>query len=246
MSRFTMQIVLVITALFLIVKTYSVWTVSDSEDISPPPAAKGSPQQQVKQFSRKTPGPKATYELVVKQNILSEERKEFIPQAKEAEPEMKAHEPEPEVQNVKIGDQEITLYGILYLDDFKSALINNPLKSEEDKRQNRWVKIGDKLANMEVDDIQKDKVILHDKDKNQKFVILLRDEAKAKKAAQEKEEEGPKGHTVPADKKETKPTVYSTSPSSKAAGKQEKKAEEGDYTIVETPFGPVKQLKTTK
>lgn len=235
MSRLTLLIALAVTALFLTVKTFSVWTGGQGETGVQNTEGKTA-EQGAKRYVDRPIAAKASYEPLVTRNIFSSERKEYIPEVKEtqAPPPEPEPEPEPEVKEVMIQGQSILLYGVISMENYQAALVTNPIR-EEDERPRKWVKIGDKLANLTVDDIKPESIIL--RDRNLKYVILLHDEDKPKQTSSE----------TGGVKKEARPTVVTaSSPATSAAAKPPKEESDDEYEIIETPFGPVKTKKQKK
>lgn len=248
LSKTGLLIILLVSSLFLVTKNITVWTQKNGAIDSNKPQ-QTQPLSHVAQFFDKKPQPLSSYESLVSQNLFSQERSEIIPPEKEPVKELPPEpkpEPEPEteagpeavptVEAVKIQGTTIVLHGVLLLDDYKTALITNPLKKEEE-RDNKWVKVGEKLANLKIDAIEPDRIIL--RDKNKRFIVLLHDESKPKQA-----KSGKKSNAT------MQPTVISTTQADKKARKAKRKASkssgknnESEYIIVQTPFGPVKKKK---
>ncbi len=239
MNRIAPHIGLAILALLFMVQIFSLWSGGESQKNEPAIDKKETTPATVKQFIAKTPESRDTYEIVAGRTFFSPERKEYIaptPEEEQAEQtDPSGVEAQPTQQEVRVNGQEIMVYGILYLDDLRSALISNPVQTEEDSRSSRWIKKGEKLANLVVDDITRDSVIF--RDKNQRFIVPLRDAEKPKETA-------PKAAAPPKaePKKEARPTVVTTEPKTPPAKKGKKEDEEG-FIIIDTPFGPVKQPK---
>ncbi|MFZ5758918.1 MAG: hypothetical protein ACOY32_04700 [Thermodesulfobacteriota bacterium] len=241
MNRIAPHIGLAILALLFMVQIFSLWSGDSSQNDALNKDRKETAPATVKQFIAKTPESRDIYEIVAGRPLFSPERKEYIapaPTLEEEQAEQTAPsgtEAQPTQQEVRVNGQEIMVYGILYLDDLRSALINNPVQTEEDTRSSRWINKGEKLANLVVDDITRDSVIF--RDKNQRFIVPLRDAEKPKETA-------PKAAAPPKaePKKEARPTVVTTEPKAPPAKKGKKEDEEG-FIIIDTPFGPVKQPK---
>ncbi|MBU0673225.1 MAG: hypothetical protein KJ950_01120 [Proteobacteria bacterium] len=236
MKRLVLLLVLFVAALVFSIKIYGVWT-GDRVEVKPA-ASQAAVASVGKSFFRRMPQPRGAYEPITGRNLFSPLRQEVIPPVEELASQAPVVAA-PEIKEVKIAGREIVLFGTMSLGTGQSALISNPFKSEDDSRENRWVKIGDQLANLQVDDIQRDRLIL--REGNKRYVILLRDQTKPKIA-----KSGEPSATV---SNRSQPTVVSTdvapvntsvgkaSIGSGPAGKTDK--QEGDeYVIVNTPFGP--------
>ena len=191
------------------------------------------------------------YESVASQNLFSPERTE--PRTEEPEQEKESEEKKPVDKPPKISGREISLYGVIIMEGYVSALISNP-KPESGERNSKWVKVGDLIGDFEVKEIKEESVVLIEG--NERYEIKLFDEAKARKAAPSSK----------AAAKEIKPTVIDTSTKEKSKvqviddkakvrpridkkddkegtpkGVHEWKPKPGEkYKVIDTPFGKVK------
>lgn len=114
--------------------------------------------------------PESAYNGITRKNLFSPDRQPYV---EEAAAEVKP----PEVKQVKISGEAITLHGVIIMNDYKAALINNPMKKRGDKNT-RWIKEGDVLGNFQVASIHQDNVIF--KEGNKRLKVLLYDEKKSK------------------------------------------------------------------
>jgi hypothetical protein len=235
------NISLAAAVVFLGIMSYEVWTKSDdmipearaakNSVTSPPPA----------RVAERVIPPESTYGIVVEKNLFFANRSEIFPK-------------EPEKGPAKLPEKPIYLYGVVLLGDKKQALISNPefgADPAQKQPKDKWVKIGDTAGNFRVAEIDQDRVILTEGDNRRE--ILLYD---AKKPARKVVEQKPAAPTVvatgaPAPAPVAAPAMnpamgapVRTTPSAPkpaaaaAAGKGE---DAGEFTVVNTPFGPVKR-----
>lgn len=215
-------------ALFLGLKTYDLWTTEEK----PPVPEMQSPQKEgryprVAKSSVVNRGRvrESAYKGVAQKNLFSPDRAEFIPE----EPE----KPEPEVKKLSLLGRKITLYGVMIMGDYKSALISNPFR-EADERKNKWVKPGDTVGELEVIGIEKARILLAEK--GEKYEIPLYDEGRARKKARVKSEK-------PKRAESAKPTVI-VSETQKETAESKKGNVESEFEEFMTPFGKMRRKKS--
>lgn len=208
-----------VLVIFIGVKSYGVWTEGGQTALKMQ-AVKKSKARPKKRVVQKRMPPELAYAVVVDKTLFTPDRKEFIP---EEEPEQ-----EPEAKQLYISGKKIVLYGVIVMDDYKSALITNP-RPKTGERKTKWVKVEDPIGDFMVTLINKNSILLTKGSKEYK--ILLHDKDKPKRRAT-------------ATKKETKPKVISTAPKkSPPRSKASKKKElpDGKYETIDTPFGKIKR-----
>ncbi|MDY6972849.1 MAG: hypothetical protein SV775_11020 [Thermodesulfobacteriota bacterium] len=211
---------LAVFAVFFGLKTYGLWAMGEKAAL-PLKSVEGSTSRSEKRIVSRDMPPESTYGVVVDSNLFSPDRVEFIPEVSE---------PEPEIKELKIPGKKFFLYGVIIMDSYKKALINNPFR-KPDERPNKWVKVGDTIGDLEVAGIDKDRVILSEG--AEKYEVLLYSKDKPKRQA-----------TV--TKKQAKPTVVSAGPKKNPPlpkALQDKNLPEAEYEIVKTPFGNIKRRK---
>lgn len=180
------------------------------------------------------------YNVIVEKNLFSPDRMANV----------QDQESQPVAEELKISGEKIMLFGVIMIDGNKSALINNPAKSEGGKDY-RWVKAGDRISNLKVVEIQKDRIMLNDG--NTEYKISLFDQNKTKPApaaAPVKEEPkiistgpttgsgGEKAAQKPSDTGKTEESDKKAAPKTQ---EKVKPSEEGEYRIINTPFGKIKK-----
>lgn len=171
--------------------------------------------------------PISVYDNIVKKNLFASDRKEYIK-------ELVVSKPEPEVKpeakpDVKIPDtNNITLYGVIIMDDYKKALVTDIDRTSD--RNSIWVKKGDTLGSFTVKDIKKDKLIVANSGKD--FFILLYDKKNPKQRDYVRQVNTPAEKVIKTAPAPAKPVA--SSPSSD---------KDNDYKIISTPFGQFKVKK---
>lgn len=224
------NISLAVFVIFFGIKSFEVW--SGGDETIPKIRTGKSPEKPPprKIIMERTMPPELVYGIVVDKNLFSSNRAESIPE------ELKPGE-------LKVSEKNIFLYGVVLMGDHKKALISNPEPGPEARERRakcKWVKVGDTMGDFSVTDIRKDRIILAEGAK--KHEILLYD--KNKPARQITVAEKPKPTVVTAVT--TEPAAAATKPDKELPipGISERKSSsEGEYTIINTPFGPIKRRK---
>ncbi|MCP4351778.1 MAG: hypothetical protein GY795_40465 [Desulfobacterales bacterium] len=219
------NILLVACAVFFGIKAHDTWTGNDNTPPKKQEVKKAKPGP-VKRIAKQRTAPESAYKVVADRNLFSPDRIEFIPEEPETE-----EEPEPEVKQLRVSGRTITLYGVIITDDYTSALINNPVRGEDEGRF-KWIKEGDSIGDISVTSIRKESILLAENDK--KYEILLYDKKKIGKSNIAKKEVKPTIIISGSEKKQRKPAA------SKAVSS---KKQEDEYEIVNTPFGKVRRKK---
>jgi len=223
------------------IMSFNVWLKAD-ETVPEVQTDKSSEKPlPVKSVIERTMPPEATYGIVAEKNLFSSTRLESA-QVKQ------------EPGQFKISEKMIFLYGVVIAGDRKQALISNPDPAPQAGKpplRDKWVKVGDTMGNFSVKDIRKDRIILTDGgsvheiplyDKNkparQKTVAAAPPTAPTLVAT------GPAAPAVAAAKPAAAPAAVAARPAAGAPAsgiEAGKSAAEGEYIIVNTPFGPLKR-----
>jgi hypothetical protein len=224
-----------------------VWVESGDGIKTAQAVAEKTKKWHMKKVTREKMPPETAYGAVTDRNLFSPDRAEFVEEVQ--------LEAEPVKGDIRISGRKVVLYGVIMTDDYRAALISDP-KPKSPKRRSMWVKegeiIGDSAEGVVVSSIQKESITLLDGEKM--YEILLYDKEK------------PRGKV--AVQKQTKPTIVTTKPTavtsknaavarSPAPGmkpgskkavvpnvtKNDNPLEDGEYEIVNTPFGKIKRRK---
>jgi len=212
-------------AVFSGIKAYDIWYKKEMPKAEIPADSPKSEIRSEKRMMSKNMPPESEYSIVAEKNLFSPDREEILPEAAEPEPEIKAADP---------FGRKITLYGVIMMDAYKAALVENPDR-KPDERKDKWVKEGDMLGEFQIAEIRKESILLADKDK--KYEVLLYD----------KEKSARKGKTTAAAPAASQPTVVvsesKASGSGTSGGKaQSKTPSEPEFEMVDTPFGQMKRI----
>ncbi len=131
------------------------------------------------------------------------------------------------------------LYGVIMVDDYKKALINNP-GDQKTGAKNRWVSEGEQIGNLKVRQIRQDEILLVDGSNS--YRVLLYDPDKASKIS------GKSGRQ--SNKNVAQPKVISAGAEPKVVKKKKPKQTEkvtisadGQYEIIDTPLGKIKRKR---
>ncbi|RLB84345.1 MAG: hypothetical protein DRH24_05280 [Deltaproteobacteria bacterium] len=221
---------LVALVIFFGIKTFGVWSKKEKQVFDSGAVKREKPLRNKSVVKRRMP-PESAYKDVVEKDLFSRDRAEFIVE----EPEI-----EPEAEQPKMPGKKMVLYGIVLIDDYKSALISNPDR-KPNERKDKWVKINDSVGDFKVADIHKDSVVLAQG--ADKYEILLYDKDNPKKRARVIKSSRPALITT----KQAKPSVSNRKTLRKRHFEpgitKRKKALPVEYEMVDTPFGKVRRRK---
>ena len=189
------------------------------------------------------------YDGIVEKNLFSPDRAAHITQQNS----------QPAAEDLRISGGKVMLFGIVMMDGYKSALINNPSK-EKNAKDYKWVKEGDHISNLKVVQIQKDQIMLSDGATEYKISLFDPDKEKKINAASTLREEpkiinaggasGPESVQAPASQEGAPPTAgrRGESKTGGAGGAQSSSIQkkvgvtaDGQYEIIETPLGQIKR-----
>jgi hypothetical protein len=212
---FIVNIFLLALVVFLGVKTHDVWGPTKETAGEIRRVSKPSSRKH-KRFNPKKMPPESAFNSVVEKNL-------FTPKRKTAAAEEPGSEPEPEIVELPELGKRFIVYGIVIADGHERALVKNPGRKRGD-RKDVWVQVGDSVGEFEIAAIMKDRVIVTEG--ANRYEALLYDEDTPKKRE--------------AVEKSTQPAVIVTEPK-KSSQKTQKKAEEGKYRVINTPFGKIKK-----
>jgi hypothetical protein len=199
-------------------KAYGVWSEREKTSSEVRPIEKPSSRSEKRIVTKRMP-PESAYSVVAERTLFSPER--ALPDLQEEEPEVE------EIKDLKVSGKKFFLYGVIIMDDYKAALITNPKIKPGNKRQ-KWVMVGDAVADFRVAGIKKDMIILAQGVKEHEIFLYDKDKPKM-------------GTPVI---KNAKPTVVSTAPRKSALQPKvlkKKELSEGEYKTVSTPFGKIKR-----
>ena len=181
----------------------------------------------------------ADYQSVVDRNLFSPNR---------TAPQPETVKTEPLKDEVRISGEKVMLYGVILFDNYKTALINNP-EDQAKGIQNRWVKEGDRIGNLKVQEILQDQVVLAD-DENS-YRVLLYDPEKVRKASAAPKNSPPSQPKV-VSVGDAPPPVSSAAKEESAKPRKSRQiekitiSEDGQYEIVDTPLGQIQRKRKSK
>jgi len=201
----------------------------------------------------------SAYDAIVTKNLFSPERMANMADLASS----------PAVEDLRVSGEKIMLFGVVMVDDYKAAMINNPGK-ESDGKEYRWVKEGEQISNLKVVKIQKDQISINDGALQYKISLFDPNKAKNKDAAApsreeskglisgEREAQSAQKTQAPASAPETGASVQPRDgpkivgadrppQSGKTQAPQTKEkvktSEDGQYEIIDTPFGSIQRKK---
>ncbi len=216
---------------------FEAWSQGDRAIPEPQSDKRPAKAMPVQGVAERVVPPEPTFAVVVEKNLFSSSRTEAIPEKSKSGPP-------------KVSEKTIYLYGVVVAGHSKQALISNPdpgPAAGKRSARDKWIKVGDTLGNFSVADIRQDRIILAEGATQHE--ILLYDAKKPARqtvvappvaatptvvtAGAEPAKEGTAASAPPA----TPPPV--AAPPARAA--EGKSAPEGEYRIVNTPFGQIKR-----
>lgn len=241
-----MNAVLLAVVAFLGFETYTLWSggreVAALEQGSDAPVAETTPKLPVEGSALKRP---STYEAIATENLFSEDRKEFIPE-EETPPETSEKDSEPPAAPPVKLNRDIVLYGVVIMNDYKTALISNPEKKKEKTGNTITVKENDTVGGYTVKSIQRDRIQLAAE--NDLYEVMLFDDKKPPRETLERNLPKPgkpvgngaqtataSGNVIVPQKPAGEAKAEGPSPG-QPAGQQETE-------YINTPFGKIKRIK---
>lgn len=214
------NLILAVGVIFFGINAVGIWSENDKKPAKSQATQKAS-SRSVKKIAPKKLPPESAYKVVVERPLFSPDR--AMPEEVEEPPEAE------EKKELKVAGRKIVLYGVIIMDDMKTALIANPAPRAGAK-QSIWVKVGDAVGDFKVTGIKKETIILAEGAK--KHEILLYDKNNPKQRVGVKTR-APKPNVVSGKPKRSKPKPK--------ISKKQKKLSETDYKTVDTPFGKIKR-----
>jgi len=239
--------VLAIALVICISNIWDVWHTSTQISSDKRSAADKKEAIQIKKSPRNAVLKASDYQSVVEKNLFSPDRAAAVPASELVEPE---------VLDVRISGEKVVLSGVIMADDYKKALINNP-GDRNSGVKNRWVREGEHVGNLTVQQIRQDEILLIDGADS--FRVLLYDPEKASKISGKSASRSSKSAARGAksakrsSKEDGQPKVITAGknprPVEKKINKQNKFQEkktisaDGKYELIETPLGTIKRKR---
>ncbi len=239
-NKTLLNILLLGGVVFLVAAIYTRWT-REFPGLPGETAVVAQQQSPVGAVVKKRKVPQPTlsrYQAIVKRELFSPERKEFVAKSAPKKEDVKSKQAEKVVQTVKISGRELVFYGVVTTGDEVRALIRNPVSSGE--RKSQWVKQGAKIGDLTVARIEPDRIVF--KGKGDTLELRLRDSSR-KKSAQRG------GDAIPVQTKKAAPNLVTTRKKQRAAPKMSQMsgmsgdsgAKKKEETIIHTPFGIIRR-----
>lgn len=158
------SLVLAAAAVFFGYQTLEVWSANDAlevnKSVGKPPKAHAARKVAYRRNPRYN-----TYAVIAKKNLFSSDRREKLPE--------KSKPPTPVKPLSSLGIR-FALFGIVIDGDEKKALISNFNKKKVTEKEYIWLKVGDKIGNLNVSDIQPDQIIITER--GNRYTIRLSDQ----------------------------------------------------------------------
>jgi len=158
------SLVLAAAAVFFGYQTFEVWSAKDQPEFNQPVGKPPQANTARKVVYRRNPG-YDTYAVIAEKNLFSSDRREKLPE--------KSPPPAPVVP-LRSLDNRFALFGIVIDGDEKKALILNLNKKSAAEKEYIWLKVGDKIGNLNVSEIQPDQIVLTERGNT--YIIRLSDQ----------------------------------------------------------------------
>ena len=184
-------------AVFFGYQAFEVWSGDDQPDVKK--AVQKPPTPQVKRSGAYRRSQRSTnYEVIARKDLFSSDRREILPDESKTTAPVKA---------AQLLDKRFALFGIVIDGGEKKALVANPDPKSAKGKAYIWVKVGDKMGNFNVSEIQPEQIILTQG--GQSYTISLSDPKESKKRVRGKKKEKPAepGTTIIKKKKDKRPAA---------------------------------------
>jgi len=143
-------LLLAVAVVFFGYQTFQVWFAHDEPEVNEPARRPQGSQANRRVAYRRNP-PYKTYEVIAQKNLFSSDRREEAPDTS----------PTPSVvQPSKPLDSRFALFGVVIEGDEKKALVSNLNKKTPDEKDYIWVKVGDKIGNLNISEINPEQVTI--------------------------------------------------------------------------------------
>ena len=151
-------------AVFFGYQTYQVWTPKAELEADQPVQKPLKPSADKKVAYRRNPRYNA-YEVIAQKDLFATDRREKLPE--------KSPTPSPVIP-AKPLDKRFVLFGIVINANEKKALISNFNKKSATEKEYIWLKVGDKIGNLNVSEIQPDQITITERGNT--YIIRLSDQ----------------------------------------------------------------------
>jgi hypothetical protein len=131
-------------------KTFEVWSTNDKLEVNKPDRKSPRPRARSRIAYHRNP-PYKTYEVVAQKNLFSSDRRE-----KSADESSTLSGVKP----AKSLDSRFALFGIVINGKEKKALVSNLENKNAKNKKYIWVKVGDRVGNLNISEIKSGHVII--------------------------------------------------------------------------------------
>jgi hypothetical protein len=131
-------------------QTVQVWSAADTLEAGQPDKKQPGARAKRKIAYHRAPRFNA-YEVIPRKNLFSRDRREHVPE--------KSPKPSPGKQPKPL-DNRFALFGIVIKGGEKKALVANLDPKTAAEKKYVWVKVGDKIGNLNVSEIQSEQILL--------------------------------------------------------------------------------------
>ena len=225
------NLILVLASIFALTEAIAVWGDSRNSESDSVSILSDKPSvDDYASIAQRNTIPKAYYNDIVDDNLFSPQRMEYVPvKIKDVtEPEK---EIEKEALPVTRKDIGIVLFGTIFLDDYKAAIISNP----KNRNEQMTLHEGAEVDGMVLYEVKKDRVLIASD--GEITEVLMFDSEKPKQRVAVARQASPNVVTPPAIVKSVPPATHTERPAIKTG------SDNDEYEFVDTPFGKVRRKK---
>lgn len=244
------NLVLAAAVLFFGIKALNVWT---QEELSPPeikPVKEPAISEERIKSIKKRVSSELVYESIAAMNLFASDRKESSTEGDESSPADELKEKREDIRTEGFL-KRITLYGVVIVDDYMSALVNNPRPKPGDPRI-MSVKVGDSVGDFNIAEIKRESIIVTRDGENHEINLYDKERPKERRiettvvkklpAVEEKAKEAKtKNKTEELSEKSSMP-LFGPVPRSKKTVQESpdsKNVGEAEEKVIRTPFGDI-------
>ena len=131
-------------------QTFAVWFANDKLEANTPDPKAVAPSVHRRGAYRRNQ-PYKTYEVIVQKNLFARDRREELPDTSPTPTPVKPAQPL---------DSRFALFGIVISGSEKKALVSNLDKKTPAEKDYIWVKIGDRIQNLNISEINPEHIIV--------------------------------------------------------------------------------------
>ena len=182
MRTWIINLLLAGAVVFFGYQTLAVWFANDKLEVNQPARKAVAASAHRRVAYRRNP-PYKTYEVIAQKNLFASDRREELPDASPTPTPVKPAQPL---------DSRFALFGIVISGSEKKALVSNLHKKTAVEKDYIWVKVGDKIGNLNISEIKPEHVIVTQGGNT--YIIRLSDPSYQQKSYNSRKVRKPRGN----------------------------------------------------